>query len=213
MQSATSTTAFHGQRFNIAGHLLGLALAACFAVQLAGRCSPACDPAAVTGVAIFTATGMLLFAASVLCHATHGRWHARWQRLDHAATFLLIAGSYAPFATAPPRQSLALPVLALLWAAALALAARELLQQPSRPPSLRAYVALGWASVMAAIPAALATGPVALALLLAGAACYSLGTVFYRNASGWPHAHGVWHLLVVAGATSHAAAIASLPLR
>lgn len=200
----------HGQRFNTYSHVLGLLVMLGSGLLLLPGCNGTCDAGAFAGVAVFLATAVLLFLCSVMCHASRGRLQRAWQRADHAATFLLIAGSYTPFALAPARHGVALVVLAGIWAAALALTIRELVNRGNRAPPLIAYVALGWTSVAAAIPIALQAGWPTLSLLLAGAALYSVGTVFYRNTSGWTHAHGVWHLLVLAGAATHAAAVGRL---
>jgi hemolysin III len=201
-----------GQRFNTWSHVLGLALCIGGMPFLVVRCRTSCDAAAAGGTAVFAATALLLFCASVFCHASRTqRQQLLWRRIDHAATYLLIAGSYTPFATAQPRQAVHLVALALVWAGALALSARELLDRHAGPPALGAYVVLGWTSVAAAMPVAWLAGPAAFAWLLAGAFLYSVGTVFYRNKAGWAHAHGTWHLLVVGGVTAHAAAVFGLP--
>ncbi len=51
-----------------------------------------------------------------------------------------------------------------------------------------------------------------VALLLGGALLYTVGTVFYRNRSGYRHAHGTWHLFVLGGTTSHYLAIGAYVL-
>ena len=69
---------------------------------------------------------------------------------------------------------------------------------------------MGWFAVVAVAPLVAGLSGNALIWLLAGAACYTLGTVFYRNRRGWAHAHGTWHMLVLCGSASHYIAIAGL---
>lgn len=200
-----------GERFNTWTHLFGLAVATVLGLQLVETCATKCDRTSTAGIAVFVAAAVGLFGASVLCHASNSHRQQLWERLDHAATFLLIAGSYTPFATVQPRQDANVVILAGIWLVALVLAAQQLLGH-SRQPPLLAYVALGWFGILAAAPAAIRLGDDALRLLLEGAVMYSIGTVFYRNKTGWAYAHGTWHLFVVAGLTAHAVAISRLVL-
>src|ERR1700741_187323 len=115
-----------GQRFNAYSHLLGLALAPAGIWALLAATASRLDAVTVSGVVIFGIAAVTLYAASTACHSTRGESHERWQRVDHAATFLLIAGSYTPFALAAPRSSGNLLVLALVWAIASAASLRHL---------------------------------------------------------------------------------------
>ncbi|MNT64456.1 hemolysin-III related [compost metagenome] len=62
---------------------------------------------------------------------------------------------------------------------------------------------MGWLGVLAAAPLAAKLHATGLAWLVAGGVLYTVGTVFYRNRRGLRHAHGAWHLFVLAGTTSH----------
>ena len=70
-------------------------------------------------------------------------------------------------------------------------------------PGLPLYLAMGWLGVMFAAPIAGALSAAWLAWLLAGAAVYTAGTLFYVNDKRWPHAHGIWHLFVMGGTACH----------
>ena len=70
-------------------------------------------------------------------------------------------------------------------------------------PALPLYLGMGWLGVAFAIPIAGSLSTAGLAWLLAGAAVYSAGTVFYANSRRWPHAHGIWHLFVMGGTACH----------
>jgi hemolysin III len=201
-----------GERFNSYSHLvalLGSLAGTAFLVESARRSGGAL---AVSGVAAFGGCAVLLYAASLLFHSSRGRAKVLWARADHAAIHLMIAGSYTPFALAgqPPAQGhvigWGLTMLALIWLAALTGALREL--TATRRPSLALYLLLGWLCVAGGMALAPTLGPVVTGWLLAGAACYTGGTVFYVNRRGWPHAHGVWHLFVMGGTACHGVAVA-----
>jgi hemolysin III len=198
-----------GERLNAASHLLGLLLAlggsAWLMQGLAQRAGA--DAVATAGAALFCAAAIVLLLASVACHSTLGRRQQAWQRADHGATFVLIAASYTPFALAMPRHDINIAVLAVLWLTAIAAGIQQARSLHAQPPSLLLYLAMGWCAVAAAWPVAARLSTPALILLAAGAAFYSLGTVFYRSGCKVPHAHGIWHLCVLAGLASHFAAV------
>ncbi|HSV44480.1 MAG TPA: hemolysin III family protein [Ramlibacter sp.] len=196
-----------GERFNAGSHLAGLVLALAGTGWLLGSLWRDTDALAMGGAATFCAGSIALLLASVGCHGTLGRVQQAWQRVDHGATFILIAASYTPFALAAPRHALHLIVLAGLWLAAIASAARHWFSPKAQAPSLGLYLAMGWCGVLAAAPVAARLSTAALAWLAAGAVFYSIGTAFYRRGSAMPHAHGIWHLFVVAGIASHYAAV------
>ena len=141
----------------------------------------------------------------------------RWlKRLDHAAIFVLIAGTYTPVCM------LALPalsgtrLLSFVWIGAAAGSLRALFW-PAAPRSLIAalYVILGW-MVVAYLPDLRAgLSPSGLALLAAGGVLYTAGAIVY--ALRWPDPrprlfgyHEVFHLLVIAAAACHFAAVLGL---
>jgi hemolysin III len=197
-----------GERFNASTHLLGLAVAtACSAALLVHACARS-DAMTILGIALFSAAAILLYASSAAFHSTRGPVRALLERLDHGAIFVLIAGTYTPFALASPRQDVNLVLLALFWIAAVRVSGKALAS--ALPPALWLYVALGWGAVAAALPIALRTSVGAGAFLLLGALIYSSGTLFYLNRMGWRHAHGFWHLCVLGGTVAHFAAVTHL---
>ena len=121
---------------------------------------------------------------------------------DHCAIYLVIAGSYAPFAlvTLDGRGGLRLAVI--VWAIAIVGIVAECFLRERQPKwlSVLIYLALGWmvafhmADIVELLP------PAAFGLLLAGGLCYTLGCGFYL-AKKVPYLHFVWHMFVLAGAT------------
>jgi hemolysin III len=202
-----------GERFNGYSHLLGLVLAALGTVLLLGKTLGGADAAKVAAAAVFSFSMLALYAASTMFHSTRGRAKLFWQRADHCAIYLLIAGTYTPLALVTLEGAAGWSLLCAVWAAAIFGIARELRAAgEGAPPSVAIYLAMGWLGLLAAVPIAARMEAAGLAWLLAGAALYSVGTFFYRNPTGFRHAHGTWHLFVLAGTLSHYVAVAEFIL-
>lgn len=199
---------FFGERLNAVTHLLGLGVVAIWFGALLNHVQGRLDPMAAVGVALFALSAVILYASSTAFHACSGPFKSVLERVDHGAIFLLIAGTYTPFALSTPRYGVNLVILAGLWSASLGVAWAVL----TRPavPTLVPYLVLGWTAVASAIPIALRAGTDSAAMLLLGALIYSAGTPFYLNRRGWRHAHALWHLCVLAGTVCHFAAITHL---
>lgn len=196
-----------GERFSGYSHLAGFILALAAALLLLGKTLPAGDLSRTAAAAIFAGCVIVLYAASTLFHSTRGRTKAFWERVDHASIYLLIAGTYTPFALGPGTDAWSWGALAAIWGLAALGVARELQPEGAARPSVALYVAMGWIGVIAAAFSSARIAPAALVLLLCGAALYTGGTVFYRNRRGLRHAHGLWHLFVLGGTASHYLAI------
>jgi hemolysin III len=125
------------------------------------------------------------------------------QRLDHAAIFLLIAGTYTPFTLVSLRGGWGWLIFALVWGlAAMGIALEAAIPHRTRRLSVALYLAMGWLVLIAVEPLVHAVHPTGLLLLLLGGAAYTLGVVFYA----WrrlPYHHAVWHVFVMAGSACH----------
>jgi len=185
-------------------HGVGLALSLAGLATLLVAASLRGDAWHLVGCAVFGTTLVLLYAASTLYHSLpRGRAKQVFQRLDHAAIFLLIAGTYTPFALVSLRGTLGWALLAAVWSlAALGIALVTTIPQRVRHVSLVLQLVMGWLAVLALEPLTRALHADGLALLVAGGLAYSLGAVFYA----WrrlPYNHAVWHLFVLAGSACH----------
>lgn len=201
---------YPGERLNGYSHLLGLVLALPAAALLLIKTVPTGDPARIAGALVFSLSAVALYAASTLFHSTRGRLKRMWERADHCAIYLLIAGTYTPFALVTLQGVWGGLLLATIWGAALFGIWRELMPPRngvSKKPSLPLYIGMGWLGVLAAVPLAARLEGAGLAWLLIGGVLYTAGTVFYRNRQGFRHAHGAWHLFVLAGTASHYVAV------
>jgi hemolysin III len=203
---------YPGERLNGYSHLLGLLLALPGAVLLLAKTVPSGDPARIAGAVVFSLSAVALYAASTLYHSTRGQRKRMWERADHCAIYLLIAGTYTPFALVTLQGVWGALLLAVIWGAALYGIWRELAPPntarpgPQKPP-LMLYIGMGWVGVLAAVPLAARLDGGGLAWLLLGGVLYTTGTLFYRNSGGYRHAHGAWHLFVLAGTVSHYVAV------
>ena len=185
-------------------HGLGLLLSIAGFATLVAAAALRGDAWHVTGAAIFGATLVLLFTASTLYHAiTHRGAKRVFQRLDHAAIFLLIAGTYTPFTLVNLRGAWGWTLLGLVWSLAiLGIVLQTAAPQRTRRLSLALYLAMGWMVVIAAEPLVKSVHPDGLALLVLGGLIYTLGVVFYA----WqrlPYNHAIWHVFVLAGSACH----------
>jgi len=196
---------YPGERLNGYSHLLGLVLALSATVLFLAKTIPTGDAARIAGALVFSLSAVALYAASTLFHSTRGRMKRFWERVDHCAIYLLIAGTYTPFALVTLHGLWGWLLLVAVWGAAFFGIGRELLQADSAAskPPLALYIGMGWLGVLAAAPLAARLDSGGLAWLLAGGVLYTVGTVFYRNRRGFRHAHGTWHLFVLAGTASH----------
>jgi hemolysin III len=172
---------------------------------------------ATVAAAIYAVTVAALFGTSALYHritwASQGA--RRWmRRLDHSMIFLLIAGTYTPFAVLVLDGTLATVILVLVWAGALGGIVLKLVWIDAPKPLIAAiYVVLGWVAVVA-FPALLdELGPVGTVLVATGGLLYTAGAVVYtlRRPDPIPAVfgyHEVFHALVIAAAALQYAVIA-----
>jgi hemolysin III len=161
------------------------------------------------GTIIFAATMLLVYLASTLYHGwPRTNTKSLLQVIDHASIFLLIAGTYTPFALGPLRGGGGLAVLGIVWALALfgviLKATRGVLRH--RRLAMILYLGTGWIALTLIRPLALAIPLSALLCLIAGGIAYTAGTLFFAN-ERLRYGHFVWHLFVLAGSGCHFAAV------
>jgi hemolysin III len=187
----------HGVGFVLAVAALPVLLRTC-----AQRGGQAIDFVAVS---LFAATMMLLYLVSAVYHALPtGRVKEVFNRFDHAAIYLFIAGSYTPFALGALRGGLGWTLFGVVWVLAAMGALAKLLNRLSHPLlSTGLYIAMGWLAVFAAGPLLERVSTQGLWLLFAGGVAYTLGAIVFLFDSRVRYAHFVWHLFVMGGSTCH----------
>lgn len=184
----------------------GLAAAAALAggAVLIALAASSGDGWRLSGAIVFGACLLLLYVASTLYHAIqHPITKARLKVLDHCAIYLLIAGTYTPFTLIGLRGELGWWLFAAIWTLALAgMVFKLFFTGRFKLLSTLVYVGMGWLVLTAIVPVFRALDGWTFGWLLAGGACYTLGTFFYHRPS-MRYSHAVWHVFVIAGSACH----------
>ena len=164
--------------------------------------------ARIAGASVFAAAMVLLYLTSTLYHALpRNRAKRVFQVLDHAAIFLMIAGTYTPITLGVLRGTWGWTLFGLVWSLAIAgvaLTAGGGVRYPKLTTSL--YLAMGWLILIAVKPLWLRMPSEGLLWLLAGGIAYTVGVVFYA-AKRVRYSHFIWHLFVITGTSSHYIAV------
>jgi hemolysin III len=199
---------YAGERFNAVSHLLGAALALAGLVSLLVVASRQGDAWKIVSFAVYGATLLLLYVSSTLYHSLRGRAKEILRKLDHGAIYLLIAGTYTPFALVTLRGGWGWSLLGVVWALAIIGIVQELAWgRGRRILSLAIYLLMGWLALIALAPLGRALGAWGVSWLLFGGAFYTVGMMFYALSERWRPAHGIWHVFVLGGSGTHFAAV------
>lgn len=189
-------------------HLVGIAAAAVGGVALLSAAASARNAALAVGVALYL-SGLF---AMLICSALYNRARpsprkALLRRFDHAAIFLLIAGTYSPFMAGATDDPAIAAVYVGVWsAAALGIVAKLLFPGRFGAVSTALYLILGWSVVLVIGPLAERVPPALIWLLGLGGVLYSIGVVFHV----WerlPYQNALWHGFVFTAAAAHYAAV------
>ena len=189
---------------NSISHGLGLVLALVAVPVLVFSAMRAGDMRFLIGVSVFGATMVLLYLASTLYHSVTHEAAKRWFRLfDHTAIFLLIAGSYTPFALGVLRGPWGWSMLAAVWTLAIVGITLKIIERTRHSRiSIVLYVLMGWLAVVATKPILELIPLPGILLILAGGIAYTGGLAFFA-AHRIRYNHFIWHLFVIAGTTCH----------
>ncbi|MGB1581259.1 MAG: PAQR family membrane homeostasis protein TrhA [Nevskiales bacterium] len=183
---------------------IGTALAIAGLVILIIAAAQRGDAWHIVSVSIFGTTLIFSHLASTLYHSiAPPRAKRVLQIIDHLAIYLLIAGTYTPFALVNLRGPWGWSLFAAIWVLALlGLLIKLTPLDRVRGLSTGFYVAMGWVVVVAIKPLIEQVESGGLWLLLAGGLCYTFGVVFYA----WrklKFGHAIWHVFVLAGSACH----------
>jgi hemolysin III len=162
---------------------------------------------ATVAAAAYAATAVVLFSTSAAYHRGHWSPRAeRWlQRADHANIFLLIAGTYTPFAVLALRGDVRVAVLAAVWSLAVGGAIFRIAWVTApRWLYVPLYLGLGWTAAFVVPQLLHGVGAAAFVLLAVGGFCYTAGGVVYalrrpNPSPRWFGFHEVFHALTVVG--------------
>lgn len=190
---------------NALSHGLGFLLAAAslpilvvFAVQRGSTID-------VVAASVFAGTAMLLYFVSMLYHALPlGRAKRVFNRLDHAAIYVFIAGSYTPFTLGVLRGGWGWALFGVVWGIAAVGVAAKLFNRLQHPGwSTGLYVGMGWVALVAIVPLIERMPAGGLAWLVGGGLAYTAGAVVFMFDSRLRFGHFVWHLFVLCGSACH----------
>ncbi len=164
-------------------------------------------PMATAGM-IYALCLMAMLGASAVYNLTRpNRYRRVLRRIDEAAIFLMIAGSYTPFTVQLLPPHFAIAVTAAIWVVALAGAAgKVLLPQISDKAWSIIYLVFGWLAVLVIGPAVPNLPPLAIAMLVVAGVTYSGGVLLYLN-HALPFRRALWHACVILGAAGHYGAV------
>ncbi len=162
----------------------------------------------ITACSIFGVTLILSYASSTLYHSISQPAAKRVLKvIDHAAIYLLIAGTYTPFTLINLRGPWGWSLFGTIWGLAiLGVVLKVTISGKIAGISTAIYLAMGWIIVVAFKPLLGAVEVGGLVLLLFGGLAYSAGVIFYA----WkklPYNHAIWHLFVLTGSLCHFFAI------
>ena len=195
----------HEEAANALSHGIGFLLAVASLPVLVEFTARQGSRSAMLGACIFSLTMILLYFSSAVYHwLPRGRAKDWFNRLDHAAIYLFIAGTYTPFAHGLIDDSTGWAPFALIWSLALAgvwAKVRNRLRNPRWSTAL--YIALGALAVLAAAPLLQRLPFDGLLLLLGGSLAYTVGVVFFLLDQRLRYGHFVWHLFVLIGSACH----------
>lgn len=158
----------------------------------------------ILGFTLFGLSLLFLYLMSTLYHSfPNSRIRATLQELDHAAIFVLIAGSYSAFCLSVLYESIGVWMFWTIWTlATVGIVSRFLFGRKSRKFALILYLIMGWLIISQYSVVKEVLTPTEFYLILAGGVTYTVGFVFYILQK-FPWMHPIWHLFVLGGSTCH----------
>jgi len=195
---------YKGEIFNSVSHLVAAALALVGASVLITLAAVEGDTLKIVSYTVYSITLFLLYLASTLYHSFQGRAKQVFQRFDHLAIYLLIAGTYTPFALVAIKGATGWWLFGVVWTlAVIGMIIENLPIKGPRIIPIVIYLMMGWACVFTLDSMMAGMSEMGFALLVAGGLVYSVGVVFYVLDNWFPWCHEIWHLFVMGGSICH----------
>lgn len=196
------------ERLNILTHGLGLFLSIAALPLLIVRAAQYGTAWHVVSCSVYGASMIILYGASTLYHsAKTDKWRRRLNILDHAAIFVLIAGTYTPFVLVTLNGAVGWTIFGVVWGIAIAGVILKLFftGRFDRESTIL-YVAMGWIIVIVFKPLIENFPLGGLIWLLAGGLSYTIGAVLYQRKS-IRFNHAIFHVFVLIGSACHFVAV------
>ena len=198
-----ATSAIPSETANQWTHGLGFGLSLVGVCVMLNSVTLRADALQVTGCVIYLASLVALYAASTLSHSFEcTRRRTFFRTLDQVCIFLLIAGSFTPFALTHLRHGSWWMLLAAMWSLAAAGIVIRILRGDGAV-TWACYALLGWMPILAVPCIVELSGSPGLLLVLGGGLAYTGGLWFFLNDHRHPYLHACWHLSTIAGSTCH----------
>ncbi len=195
---------YKGEIFNSVSHLVAAALALVGASVLITLAAVEGNTLKIVSYTVYSITLFLLYLASTLYHSFQGRAKDVFQRFDHLAIYLLIAGTYTPFALVAVKGATGWWLFGVVWSlAVIGMIIENLPIKGPRIIPIVIYLMMGWACVFTLDSMMAGMSEMGFALLVAGGLVYSAGVVFYVLDNWFPWCHEIWHLFVIGGSVCH----------
>jgi hemolysin III len=195
---------YQGEKFNSISHLVGALFALAGGAVLVTIATIDGSLAKIVSYSIYATTLFVLYLTSTLYHSIPGPAKRFFRVLDHQSIYLLIAGSYTPYAMVALDDKLGWWVLGIIWSLALVgMVLDGVRRHGRRIVSVLLYLVMGWFVVFAMDDFVNALSAASMAWLIASGIFYTSGVVFFALDKWYPWCHGIWHLFVIAGSTCH----------
>jgi len=195
---------YKGEIFNSVSRLVAAALALVGASVLITLAAVEGDTLKIVSYTVYSITLFLLYLASTLYHSFQGRAKEVFQRFDHLAIYLLIAGTYTPFALVAIKGATGWWLFGVVWSlAVIGMIIENLPIKGPRIIPIIIYLMMGWACVFTLDSMMAGMSETGFALLVGGGLVYSAGVVFYVLDNWFPWCHEIWHLFVMGGSICH----------
>ncbi len=193
-----------GERFNTITHLIGTILAVVGTAVLVALASRAEGSRHVVAMSIYGASLISLYLISTLYHVLSGRAKKIFHVMDHCGIYLLIAGTYTPFALLTLKGAWGWWIFGIVWTlAGVGVFKDSVFHRRYRWISYVLYLGMGWLALFAWEPLTKAMPRAGLVWIIAGGVFYTAGLTFLAMAKRVRHTHGVWHIFVMAGSVCH----------
>lgn len=199
---------------NVVTHGTGFAASVALLPVLVFLASQGGDTPIIIGVTIFGLTLIGAYAASTMYHSRRpGPHRDLWRRLDQSAVYLLIAGTYTPFALGALRGTWGWTLLVIIWIAAfVGILMKVKLRIDKAAMETAIYLGMGWGVMSAVKPLVSTIGWAGLGWIAAGGVFYTLGVAFLVNQKRLRYGHCIWHVAVLGGSACHVIAVVNYGL-
>jgi hemolysin III len=196
------------EKINIGSHAAGLLLSIVALVLLVMRARHFGDVWHIVSVSIFGTSLIALYAASTAYHsATRPEKRARLRVMDHASIYILIAGTYTPFALITLKGPVGWVIFAVSWGLAISgIILKLIFTGRFNRVSTLMYVFMGWIIIFAVKPLFAGLPTEGILWLIAGGLAYTIGAIVY-SIDRLPLNHAIFHLFVLAGSLCHFVAV------